>query len=92
MGSSRICFDYDNDGRLYCFGCRFVDFSKGHITTRVRPNIPALKGLNEYCYPKVYTPMSSWLFHNNGTARLLREPEMGISDNPAIHRCRRHRS
>ena len=22
--------------------------------------------MNEYCYPSVYDPMPSWLFHNNG--------------------------
>ena len=81
--SSAVWFDYDNDGRLDLFVCRFVDFSKVKHHNCGAPNIPALKGLNEYCYPKIYSPMASWLFHNNGDGTFTDvSQKMGIADLP----------
>ena len=60
--SSAVWFDYDNDGRLDLFVCRFVDFNKDKNKFCGNP----ATGERYYCVPRVYDPMPSWLFHNNG--------------------------
>ena len=64
--TSAVWFDYDNDGRLDLFVGQFADYDKLRNQHCGDPSVHSIAGMNEYCYPKVYDPLPSWLFHNNG--------------------------
>jgi len=72
--SSAVWFDYDNDGRLDLFVCQFVEFDQNTSC-----GLDA-KGRHHYCIPKIFKPMPSWLFHNNGDGTFT-----NVSEESGIH-------
>ena len=73
-------FDYDRDGHLDLFVCRYVvwDFGQDHrCGTRTEAG-------RSYCHPDVFEPIAQYLFRNNGDGTFsdLSE-ESGIHDSSA---------
>jgi enediyne biosynthesis protein E4 len=60
--TSGVWFDYDNDGLLDLFLCSFVQFGLGkHVFCGDNK-----LGRRYYCIPRIFSPTSSLLYHNNG--------------------------
>jgi hypothetical protein len=74
-----VWFDYDNDGRLDLFVSSFVFYNKSQ---NVFCGDNRLKR-RYYCIPRVFKPMPSHLFHNNGDGTFTDvSRESGIASSP----------
>jgi len=74
--TSAAWFDYDRDGRLDLFTCRYVDWSP-------KKDVPCRSGSGKriYCGPNQYDPVRSQLFRNLGQGRFQDVSQVtGISE------------
>jgi len=66
-GTSAVWFDYDRDGNLDLFIANYVDYRKDLVKLCWDVNLK----ISAYCVPRMFSPTSSRLYHNegNGTFR-----------------------
>ncbi len=66
MSTSAAWLDYDGDGRLDLFVCRYMDYDLA-----TNPRCKNKRGLSGYCSPNVYAGTQCVLFRNNGDGTFL---------------------
>src|ERR1041384_7142973 len=74
-----VWFDYEGDGKLDLFVSSFVYYDKSQITLCTDETLKR----RYYCVPRLFKPMPSHLFHNNGNGTFTDvSKESGIASYP----------
>jgi len=74
-----VWFDYDNDGKIDLFVSSFVFYDKSQNPLCTDSSLSR----RYYCVPRVFKPMPSHLFRNNGNGTFTDvSKESGIADSP----------
>lgn len=85
--TSAVWFDYNNDGKLDLFVAQFVDYSSLKSCGSANAYGGKVEGGPEtqiyYCIPRVFDPMPSHLYRNEGNGRFTDvSKETGILESP----------
>ncbi|MFN7996857.1 MAG: CRTAC1 family protein [Bryobacteraceae bacterium] len=85
--TSAVWFDYNNDGKPDLLVAQFVDYSSLKSCGSLNAYGGKVEGASEtqiyYCIPRVFDPMPSHLYRNDGGGRFTDvSKEMGILESP----------